>query len=269
MKALPLLTTLVLILPLSPGLRAKETDGTEKNLEQSVLEAFQDEDYTRAIGLIEKAPEAKRETDDMRLALVTAYQRRGEQRFFNGEAGPSVADFDRVLELAPGQAPYHWQRGISCYYAEQYQAGKEQFELHQTVNSQDVENAVWHFLCHVRAPGGSVEKARQDFIGIQQDLRVPMKEIHALFAGTGSPEAVLESATKDADPEEMRDQLCYAHLYLGLYQEAVGEPEKSLEHMRLAATTYKMDHYMGKVAQVHYQLRNQEAPQEEGGAAVQ
>ena len=78
-----------------------------------------------------------------------------------------------------------------------------------------------------------------------------MKEVHALFAGTGTPEAVTDSA-KAGNPsaDKLRHQLCYAHLYLGLYYEAIGEKEKSAKHIRLAAVDYKMDHYMGKVAQV-------------------
>jgi hypothetical protein len=51
------------------------------------------------------------------------------------------------------------------------------------------------------------------------------------------------------------NQLCYAHLYLGLYFEALGELEKAKEHMLKSAIDYKMDHYMGKTAQVHLLVR--------------
>ena len=54
---------------------------------------------------------------------------------------------------------------------------------------------------------------------------------------------------------ERRNQLCYAHLYLGLYHEALGHADKAKEHMLKAANDYKMDHYMGKTAQVHVKLR--------------
>ena len=52
-----------------------------------------------------------------------------------------------------------------------------------------------------------------------------------------------------------RDQLCYAHLYLGLFYEATGDAALARKHMRLAAVDFRMDHYMGKVAQVHVKLR--------------
>ena len=55
--------------------------------------------------------------------------------------------------------------------------------------------------------------------------------------------------------ERERNHLCYAHLYLGLYYEALGDAEKSAGHIRKAAFEYSMDHYMGKTAQVHAKLR--------------
>src|SRR6266853_660464 len=56
-----------------------------------------------------------------------------------------------------------------------------QFELHQTVNDNDVENAVWHYLCVARLAG--VEKAHASLIRIQRDSRVPMMAVYALFGG--------------------------------------------------------------------------------------
>lgn len=192
---------------------------------------------------------------DGTLAQVraAALERRGEQHFFDGEIAEAIADFDAVIALFPEQDPHHWQRGLAYYYAGEYAKGKAQFERHQTVNTQDVENAVWHFLCAVRAEGGSVETARKDLIPIEHDSRVPMAQVHDLFAGRGTVEQVLEAAGDE------RNALCYAHLYLALYFEALGETEKSAEHIRKAAFDHSMDHYMGKTAQVHAKLRGIEA----------
>ena len=95
-------------------------------------------------------------------------------------------------------------------------------------------------------------------------VSIPMKEVHDLFAGRGTAEAVLVAAKEDNDgvlTERERNHLCYAHLYLGLYYEAIGETAKSAEHIRLAAFDYAMDHYMGKTAQVHAKLRGVKAVQ--------
>ncbi|MCB1202808.1 MAG: hypothetical protein KDN18_01005 [Verrucomicrobiae bacterium] len=232
---------------------AQEIDLPPETAER-VMEAYQKEDLDRVIELTEGIPQGSRWT----RIRASALQRRGEQRFFDAKIAESIADFDAFLAIVPEQDPYHWQRGLSYYYAGEYEKGKAQFERHQTVNTQDVENAVWHFLCAVRAPGGSIEAAQKDLIPIEQDSRVPMKEVHDLFAGRGTVDAVLSAAREDNDgvlSERERNHLCYAHLYLALYFEALGETEKSADHIRLAAYDYAMDHYMGKTAQVHAKLR--------------
>lgn len=248
---------LVLALSLVSCAEAQE-DGLAPEAAKEAMEAFQSRNYDRVVELTEGLPQESR----WRQVRATALQRRGESRFFEGEIAGSIADFDAVIGIYPEQDPHHWQRGLSYYYAKEFEKGKAQFERHQTVNSQDVENAVWHYLCAVRVPGGSVEEARKDLIPIEGDSRVPMKEVHELFAGRGSPEAVLEAAAADEDgilSERELNHLCYAHLYLGLYYEALGETEKSAGHIRLAAFDYAMDHYMGKTAQVHAKLRGIEA----------
>ena len=119
------------------------------------------------------------------------YHRRGVVRFFQLKFNDSLADFDKFIEMVPSQEPYHWQRGLVHYYAGKYKAGRKQFEVHQTVNSQDVENAVWHYLCIAKTDG--TKKAEENFIKITSDRRVPLKEIHALFAGKGTEQQVLDA----------------------------------------------------------------------------
>jgi lipoprotein NlpI len=173
------------------------------------------------------------------------FQHRGVEYFRVGNFDKSVADFDQFIALSPQRAAHHWQRGISCYYAGQFDEGRKQFELHKSVNPNDVENAVWHFLCVARLSGA--EKARASLMPIEGDTRVPMKEIHALFAGKATAEQVL-AAAKESRGEEGP---FYAHLYLGLYYEALADKAKAREHILKAARDFKADHYMGDVARVH------------------
>ncbi len=219
-------------------------------------QAFQIGDFDRVESLLSQSENSP----TLRELRIKALQNRGVQRFFSADIKGSLLDFDAVIALDPELAPYHWQRGLCCYYAEEFEKGREQFVLHQQVNPNDVENAVWHFLCVVRARGGSVEKARATMLPVSGDTRVPMAQIYDLFAGRGSEAAVLAAAEKEIDGagDTRRNQLCYAHLYLGLYYEACGERESSEEHIRLAAESYSMDHYMGKTAQVHAKLRARE-----------
>lgn len=186
--------------------------------------------------------------------LPDAWQLRGSEHFKLGHIPESIADFDQFLRLVPQQTPHHWQRGIAYYYAGRFEDGRKQFELHQTVNPNDVENAVWHFLCVARA--SSVEKARAALIPIQGDARVPMMEVHALFAGKLKPQDVLKAARAGDPPAaRLKQQLFYAHLYLGLYFEALGEAAPAREHITKAAEEFQTGDYMGEVARVHSRLR--------------
>ena len=176
----------------------------------------------------------------------------GQKLFFEAKIKESVAAFDKLIELQPEAKPHLWQRGLSLYYADKFAEGRDQFETHQTVNTADVENAAWHFLCVARLEG--VEGARKHFIPIEGDARVPMKEVHQLFAGKGSEDAVIKAA-EAGDELQKRNQLCYAHLYLGLYFEAMKDTAKAKEHMLKAAKDFRMDHYMGETARVHLKVR--------------
>ena len=181
--------------------------------------------------------------------VVEVYNRRGSEHFKLGHIEASIADFDRAIELNPRQEPYHWQRGIPYYYAGLYEKGRAQFQSHQQVNANDVENAVWHFLCGARLEG--VKQARQSLLNIEGDRRVPMMEIYRLFKGEGSVAEVMWAARGgDGDPEVRNRQLFYAHLYVGLYHEALGDETEARRHLVLAADRYPVNHYMGDVARV-------------------
>ncbi len=184
---------------------------------------------------------------------VEVYNRRGSEHFKLGRIEASIADFEKAIELDPKQEPYHWQRGISYYYAGRFQQGRDQFESHQRVNSNDVENAVWHFLCAARLKG--VSQARPSILKIKRDSRVPMMEVYRLFIGEGTVEEVMNAARgSESDPDVRKRHLFYANLYLGLYHEAMGDEAQAREHIFLAADRYPLDHYMGDVARVHAEI---------------
>ena len=170
---------------------------------------------------------------------------RAEADFENGRFAESAAAFDSLVKAEPDQAPYLWQRGIALYYAGRYNDCRRQFESHRTVNSDDVENAAWHFLCVARAE--SPAKARAALLPVGPDARVPMREVYQMFRGTLTPEQVLSAAGSQSDGQ------FYAHLYLGLYFEALGMKDRALEHIKIAAADrFERDGgYMHMVARVH------------------
>jgi len=182
-------------------------------------------------------------------------QSRGEEHFRRARISDAITDFDRQIKLRPDQAAGHWQRGIAYYYAGQYEKGARQFELHQTVNPQDVENAAWHFLCVARTPNATIEAARKNLIPVTQDSRIPMAQIRQLFAGNVTPEAVLRAGEDAGETAKF-----YADLYVGLYYEALNRSDESLRFVRRAADNpAAKESYMGDVARVHVALRTQKA----------
>ena len=154
--------------------------------------------------------------------------------FINGDFEASADGFDALVELRPDLAPRLWQRGIVLYYAARYDACIAQFELHRTVNPNDVENAAWHFLCVARSE--SPEQAQSALLPVGPDARVPMRQVYDLYSGAITPDEVM--AATNGQP----GAVFYAHLYLGLYAEALGDRESALEHIRAAA-----DHSYGRV----------------------
>jgi lipoprotein NlpI len=179
-----------------------------------------------------------------------AYDLRGSEHFKLGHIRESIEDFDRSIKLRPEREPWHWKRGISYYYAGRYDDGRKQFEGYQTVDDNDVENAVWRYLCMARGQG--VAAARKDMLKIKPDPRVGMMAVYALYRGGAQPEDVLIAARAGSpSPAQLNARLFYAHLYLGLYWESLGDAAKARQHITAAAERHKIDHYMWNVADVH------------------
>ena len=186
-----------------------------------------------------------------------AYDHRGSEQFKRGLIKESLADFDKFLKLEPKAAPGNWKRGISLYYLGRYDDGRKQFEGYEKVDTNDVENAVWHFLCNARRVG--IDKAREAMLKVGRDNRVPMMEVYDLYRGKAKPADILAAAEGGKVlADERKQRLFYAHLYLGLYHDATGDKPKALEHMALAEGKYRVVHYMGDVAHVHADLLRKE-----------
>jgi tetratricopeptide (TPR) repeat protein len=165
--------------------------------------------------------------------------------FERGRVVESAAGFDNLVKLVPDSAPQLWQRGIALYYAGRYKDCRAQFELHRTVNPNDVENAVWHFLCVARQE--SPDKAKSALLPVGPDSRVPMRQVYDMFRGVRRPEEVLTAGGAEASGQ------FYAQLYVGLYYEALGNKPKALEHITAAAAERfaAVGGYMHTVAKVH------------------
>ncbi len=274
MRTLPAAVLFVALISAVPSTRAIADDEAEKLLDDAVA-AFKTGQFKVAIELADKAAKldqkgaggplmaglARLQLRDNEAALkslteaitrdpklATAYDRRGDAYLKLGKFTDAVADFDKFLELEsnPTAAADHWRRGIALYYAGKFDAGRKQFDLHRTVNPQDVENSAWHYLCNARA--NSPKKAREDLIPVTKDGRVPMKQVLELFAGKIKPQDVLAAAEKAGlEGEMLTEARFYANLYVALYYESEGDAKKAREYLTTAVEKYKIGHYMWDV----------------------
>jgi lipoprotein NlpI len=269
----PLLAALALLVAV-PALAA-EVDV----LIQQAREALKKGDVTAALAAATKAVEAdskspaallvrgdayaaqRKHTDAIRdydaaLALdpkfLIAADRRGGEKFKLGQIRESIDDFNAYLKAFPKDEPGHWRRGISFYYAGKYAEGAKQFYDGRVVFGADVENAFWHFLCNARKDG--VEKARKNLLTLDgDDRRVPMMRVYEMLQAKIKPAEVIETAEKaKLEGEARTEALFYAHLYVALYFEAVGEADKCKEYLAPAVEKYQIGHYMWDVANVHF-----------------
>jgi len=188
---------------------------------------------------------------------ASPYYIRGRVHFQLGKIKESVEDFDAYVKRRPQVESRQWERGIALYYAGEFERGAKQFELYQTFHDNDVENSVWRFLCMARTQGA--KKARQVMLPIKNDRRVPMMQVFEMYRGTIQPAAVLAAVEEDKPTGDvLAGRLFYAHLYLGLYYEAIGEKKEAEKYIRLAAQDKlkgnpRINTYMWDVARIHWE----------------
>lgn len=207
---------------------------------------------------LEQAVEKKNFVEALRIAdeVVAAqpksanlYVMRGMVHFQAGDIDRSISDFDRSIELDPRSKPYLWQRGISLYYAGRFKEGAEQFEVHRTVNGNDVENSVWHYLCVAR--DSSLEEARKKLIPSAGDPRPPMMEVLELFRGETTVEEVLNAVEQvEGGPRAKPLARFYGNLYVALHYESLGKRDLCQKYLEECLKT-GTGGYMADVARVH------------------
>jgi lipoprotein NlpI len=180
---------------------------------------------------------------------------RAEAAFAQGRMAESVADYDRLAALIPSIAPELWQRGVALYYLGRYEECAAQFAAFHALDPRDVEDAAWHFFCVAR--GSSIERARRELFEAGPDLRVMRPQVYDLLRGRLTPKDFIDLADANYPIAQF-----YAHLYVGLYLEALGDHEGSLTHVRIAADErYRMfGGFMNVVAQVHVKMRAPSTP---------
>jgi len=181
----------------------------------------------------------------------------GMQSFREGDPMKSVKLFDSAIESNPAIYPYLWQRGLSLYYAGNYVACEQQFNLDLRVNPNDMEEVLWKSLCRKRiAPPDSKALILED-INRLSDRRPVMNKIYSVYKGTTSAQSLLA----EIGPNAKDDEYFYCRLYMGLYFEALGDTENSLQCIVDAVNSpygASANDYMVSLAKVHLKLRKEQ-----------
>ncbi|MFN5951720.1 MAG: tetratricopeptide repeat protein [Pirellulaceae bacterium] len=215
-----------------------QENGWSNKLEQAV----EKKDFVEAIRIADEVVAAQPKSANL-------YVMRGMVHFQAGDIDRSITDFDRSIELDPRSKPYLWQRGISLYYAGRFKDGAEQFEVHRTVNGNDVENSVWHYLCVAR--DSSLEEARKKLIPSAGDPRPPMMEVLELYRGAKTVEDILNAAEQvEGGPRAKPLARFYGNLYVALHYESLGKTELCQKYLEECLKT-GTGGYMADVARVH------------------
>ena len=202
-----------------------------------------------------------------RPAFADVYQMRGCNQFKLGNVNAAVQDWQAFLQLKPDKEAEHWQICVGFALLGHYEEARKRFDWHATTNTQDLEVAFWHFLCVARTEG--LEAARDSIKSAPEEKRVPMAELHALYAGKGTESDVwlaVERGTPDKAERAKRE--FFAHYYLGLLRQSEGKLDEAKQSVQQALAIAKAnDGFIGDspggqlrggdIARVHLQQIDQ------------
>ena len=224
--------------------------------ESSPLPAEQNRAISKAQEKAIKDASAQIEADPKN---ISAYSRRGDAYFFLGKFEQAVDDYDQMIRLDDAQSSSHWRRGIALFYAGQFKSAAAQFESYHSFDQVDRENGIWRYLSQFKAYGR--EKAREGLLKYEKDDREPFPSVYKLFAGTMTPQEILNQIeAAKISPEEREKRLFYAHLYIGLNHAVEGDQAAAQRHLILStqnkwgpAAGYGPN-YMWHVGRLHEEL---------------
>ena len=183
------------------------------------------------------------------------YIKRGMLHFKLGRLTDSLKDFNKAEELNPQLTPYLWQRGLTYYYLGKYAKAARQFELHLSIQSQDIHNTLWFFLAMAQLE--DIYMARDCLLPVGDNIDSYMQNIYLAFAGRYNLNNLIH-LNDDFDriknmPMGDRYHLFYTNFYAGLYCDVIGDKNKSA-FLIDKAINYPIEDYMWYVACTHQSL---------------
>lgn len=194
------------------------------------------------------------------LASARRYVGAGMQAFREGRVQESIAYFDQAEAAEPAVDPFLWQRGLSYYYADEFDKASKQFRRDVKVNPLDVEEIVWDIASQLRARPSNADdtttafplKTALQLPPNQSDRRPIMAVVYKLFQGQANEQALAQAGHQTG---RASDEF-YSLLYLGLFAETALHDQTKAEnylrqavHTEYAQSTGRRD-YMTDVARV-------------------
>ena len=181
--------------------------------------------------------------------------RRGDLQLFLNHPRESVTAFEKMIAIDPRQDAPHWRLGIAYYFAGDFAKSAKQFEKYHAYDGRDRENGVWKFLAQARVDG--IEKARREMLVYTDFDREPFPSLYEMFAGKRSGDDVVAEIERKKLTSDSR-VMFFAHYYVGLNEELLGNRERAIEHLRKAVVLFTPETagsggpgYMWQVARVH------------------
>ena len=189
--------------------------------------------------------------------VVADSVQQGMAIFRSGDAEGSVRAFNAAIAKDPKLASVMWQRGLSLYYAGQYEDGSKQFRFDIKANPSDAEEIIWTVLCESKLQGYQIALQNMPLLP-RTDRRPVMRSVYNLFRGEAEEKTVLDLGNASGKQNSGGDYF-YSRLYMSLYLEAKGDAVRSKMFMQDAVESYYGQRatadYMTAVAKVHLALR--------------
>jgi len=187
-----------------------------------------------------------------------AWRLAGDMYLRAGDYKKAIVQFKRYIQRHPEDEADLWQHGIALAMDGQYDQGRKLFELHRTVNPNDVENALWHFYCVAKS--SNAENARAGLLPAPGDRRPPMEELLQLYRGEVDEAAVRTAMEQFPKGTRGHDSATfYGELYLAMHADSLGDRKRALELAEKAASAKDVN-YMTDVGRVYYFALRDAAP---------
>jgi tetratricopeptide (TPR) repeat protein len=120
-----------------------------------------------------------RDDNNNDLAAARRLVADGMNAFRNGQVEKSIDLFDQAERVASSLTPYLWQRGLSYYYVDRFDAASRQFRVDVQVNPNDAEEIVWDIASQLRLH-------HDDQFPVPSQLQLPRKDPRRIMVRNNS-----------------------------------------------------------------------------------